>query len=201
MTPPDPRASLGISDITITLTHRDDDGHKTNVTLPIETMSAAGWLELLWDPDLNPASSLILLLGEKEGEIVKDLTFAGKLDEADLFRAFTDTLSAASGRDWWVTLNIALVAAAAWDSVGGALARSGCDPNTISIGQWTDLSYAIIRDIVASNEGPRKLDALILSLHQKPRPNPTEDLEDETTDMDEAEFLAAVAGTGDHQTG
>lgn len=155
-------------------------------TFLIPAHPAAWWLEyLLDDPvhyDIFPDC-----LSDADQDLVTDAILDGDVTERDVIETILKVIEVASGRRWWITLNICAVARASWDLVGGQLSLQGIDVRTVPLGAWLDAAYRIMLQQLADSD-PKKVPTFVAQIQAAPEGFADESGEDEESDA----FLAAM---------
>lgn len=133
----------------------------------IPAHDATAWLEVLLADDLDVERLFPGLCGWDVVAEVNFLLAEQAFTVEQLSDAVCDVITAASGRNWWITLRLCRFLRVHWDRVGGELAASGINPDGMPLGRWLDAAYgALLRVLQASN--PEQLGELSTKLTQPP---------------------------------
>lgn len=135
----DPIWSLRIWPVTFTVAGQD---------FTTVEMSAAGWLELFLDNDIDALGILDTLLFQDDAERLRDIMWEDTFTVSDLNDLLLEVISAVTGRPWWISLKLISVMRSNWDFLGAELALQGVRADTISIAAWLDVALlTVLRNI------------------------------------------------------
>lgn len=155
-------------------------------TIPAHPASV--WLAILmnesWDlEDIFPG--LVAEVAEDVDDGLTEEVFS--LD--DLQDLCLDILEIVSGRPYYVTLRLVIIAREAWDTVGAELILQHIDPSSISLSAWLDvLTLTILKNL---DEDKRTM-----VLAQLEAPPPGEEITLEDSEMPRNQFLAMMSDIG-----
>lgn len=109
----------------------------------IQALCAADWLSVLMEPELTTDDVFPGLLNSDDQRDIEDLLHQGKLDYLDIQNIALDVIGKVSGRHWWVTMRLAIVAFSSWDALGGEMTKKA-DATTLSLAGWLDVLFLTI---------------------------------------------------------
>lgn len=121
----------------------------------VPAMDAAGWLELLLAKEIDYEGLFPGLAGPQAVYEVNQMLLSGRADEDDLKQSILDLVEAVSGRPWWVTLRLCYSLRHNWESIGGEMARMGCQPWGSPLSWWLDAAYATMIDLLLKGPKPK----------------------------------------------
>lgn len=174
-----------IAPLEISVPDTDDEMTWGGELLPSD---AALWLEAMTCPDVTFVSILDDVLTPRSAEQLRHNMATGHLAVRDVEAACKQAIEQATGRPWWVVLNILAVTEASWDTIGGEMAARGIFPNDISIGAWLDAAWWIIRYRAMKNSEASH-DQIVSAVEAMP----TSEMTDETMTMSFDEYMQAAS--------
>jgi hypothetical protein len=140
-------------------------------------MSAADWLEILMEKDLDLHALLDLIPGFDEYLLDSDM-------EPEEMRALVDDMiTTASGRQWWITLRLLWVANSHWDTIGPTMITK-LDPDRVSLSAW----MAVLQLTLIEGMEPKNAKMFIAQIQAPPAG--AESVPDARQDLTAREFLA-----------
>jgi hypothetical protein len=137
------------------------DLYKVQVTLAgrswlIPALPACEWLKILLADDFDPEAIFPGFCGPQVIAEVNQLAIDGAFSDGELGDAICDAITAASGRQWWVTLRLCRFLRTSWDRLGGEMAASGMTPFQVSLSYWLDGAYATCLRLIEKGD-PKQL--------------------------------------------
>lgn len=145
-----------------------------------KVLTATDWLTILMGEHTGTLTAITQLM---EQEDVRGLVDAYIAHGGDLDELMFDLLEAASGRRWWVAINLVGAALGSWHSVGAALIADGVDPNKLSLAAWLDVFTVTLLEKIKPEE------ATMLMMKVEIPPDGVE-VPDEALEMSADQFLS-----------
>jgi hypothetical protein len=130
-------------------------------TWTVPAMTAAQWLELLWNEGVS-FDDIFPGLAGAEGAMYEAF-FAGETDSDQVFAMATEVLEAATGFRWWFALNLHGVVKLAWARIGGdVVARVRAEE--VSLGAW----LLVALQVLTERTDPKKVAEMLNALNTAP---------------------------------
>lgn len=158
-------------------------------TLRVTHRIAETWLKALLDPDGGWDGLLLAVTDPQDALRLGRHLSSGAITEDDLIDIAREVLSAGAGRPWWVAVNLVAVACECWETLSGAVARTGVSPERASFGMWLDVVWG---EILRSAPDERSAETLREAVTSQPIEESPDDLDDWS--MSEDEFTQAASG-------
>lgn len=175
--PIDPMAAFSQDDVVVTV-----DGYGE---WDIPYLTAARWIESAITSGGMPVGTVMSTVAVP-GPMVSKIG-RGEISDQALSHACESVIESVSGRRWWVTMNIISTTVASWDTVGGELVLRGVDANRLSLANWIDAAWMMLRKM-SRNSGESEYSSLLLNIGRRPI-QPGSDPEE----MSEEDFDAVIA--------
>ncbi len=151
-------------------------------TWTIPAMSAAQWLEILWNETASFDDIFPRLAGADAA--MYEALFAEETSSNEIFQIATEILEVAGGFRWWFAVNLYSVVKLAWSRVGGEIV-SHVRAEEVSLGAW----LVVALQVLMSRTSPKKIAEMLNMLNTSPSESPVLALDEEAEGK---AFLAAM---------
>lgn len=151
-------------------------------TWTVPAMSAAQWLEILWNETTSFDDIFPGLAGAQD--VMYEAFFAGETSSDEVFAIATEVLETASGFRWWFAMNLCSVAKLGWSRVGGEIVPH-VRAEEVSLGAW----LVVVLQVLMGRTDPKKTAELLTNLNTAPGNTPTLAIDEEAEGK---AFLAAM---------
>lgn len=149
-------------------------------------MSAADWLEVIWDEEFTLLRVFPDLAGNEAIDAMYEDMFEGKMTLEEVCQISLESITELSGYDYWVTLRACFTLREAWIELGGRLLSRGVDPQKMSLGAYLTAMFALLVDKME----PKKTVQFFESLREPPETE--EEARKEMQIDDSALFMKAM---------